>query len=134
MREKRASHPSPHYKYGDARADTSTRTQKVIRHTIDMEWLAQRYEGAGTVTHSSWTTTSGVMGGVTHHSVNVGLLSGYYGTGSVGQPKAKSRAIDMAKLRQRSGSAMSHTSAVSALRNNNNYYDTLSRKNVIGGY
>jgi len=99
-----------------------------------MEWLSQRYEGAGTVTHSGWTTTSGAIEGVAHHSVDMGLLSGHYGTGSVGRPKAKSRTIDMAKLRQRYGSAMSYTTAVSALRNNNNYYDMLSRKNVIGGY
>jgi hypothetical protein len=140
MPEDPASHtpdmqsPSPRYKHSDARPDTSTGTQNIIRHTIDMEWLSQRYEGAGTVAHSGWTTTSTVTESVTHHSVNMGLLSGHYGTGSAGQAKAESRATDIAQLRQRYGSAMSYMTAVNALRNNNRYYDMLSKRNVIGGY
>ena len=134
MREKRASRPSPHYRYGDGRPSTSTGTQKVIRHTIDMEWLSQRYEGAGTVAHSSWMTTSGGEGGVTHHSINMGLLSGEGETGGAGRGKEKPHIVDMSQLRKRYGSVMGYTAPVDALRNNNHYYDILSKRNVIGGY
>jgi len=134
MREKRASRPSPHYRYGDGRPSTSTGTQKVIRHTIDMEWLSQRYEGAGTVAHSSWMTTSGGVEGVTHHSINMGLLSGEGETGGAGRGKEKPHIVDMSQLRKRYGSVMGYTAPVDALRDNNHYYDILSKRNVIGGY
>jgi hypothetical protein len=122
-------------KYGLSLSDTSTRTQKEIHHTIDGEWLSRRYESAnGAVAHSSWATTSGGVEGLTHHSVNRGLLSGHYETGSVGQAKAMSHTTNIARRRQRHNSAVSHTTVVRALQNNNHYYDTLSRRNVIGGY
>jgi len=126
---------SRRYKYDDGLSNTSTRTQKVIHHTIDIEWLSRRYESANSaVAHSSWTTTSGGVEGVTHHSVNMGLLSQHCGTGSFGQAKAKSHTINVAQLRQRYGSAASCTTVYRALQNNNHYYDMLSRRNVIGGY
>jgi hypothetical protein len=122
-------------KYGDNLSDTFTRTQKVIHHTIDLEWLSRRYESASNaVAHSGWTTTSGGPEGVTHHSVNMGLLAQHCGTGDVGQAKAKSHTINMPQLRQRYGSAASNTTVCRALQNNNCYYDMLSRRNVIGGY
>jgi hypothetical protein len=103
--------------------------------TPDMEWLSRRYESAnGAVAHSSWTATSGGVERVTHHSVNRGLLSGYYETGRVGQAKARSHTTNIARRRQRHGSAVSDATVVRALQNNNHYYDTLSRRNVIGGY
>lgn len=126
--------PSPHYIYGDGFSDTSTGTQKVIRHTIDMGWLAQRYEAAGAVAHSDWTSTSGVMEGVTHHSVNMGILSQRYVTGNVGQAKQKPHTIDTVRLRQRYGGTGSQATVHHALQNNNRYYDISSRKNVIGGF
>jgi hypothetical protein len=126
---------SRRYKYGDGLSGTSTGTQRVIHHTIDMDWLSRRYESAnGAVAHSGWTTTSGGVEGVTHHSVNMGLLPQHYGTGSVGEAKAKSHTINVAQLRKRYGSAASCTTVARALRNNNFKYDILSRRNVIGGY
>ena len=126
---------SRRYKYGNGLSDTSTGTQRVIHHTVDMEWLSRRYESANSaVAHSSWTTTSGGVEGVTHHSVNMGLLPQHYGTGNIGQVKAKSHAINTVQLRQRYGSAASHTTVCRALQNNNHYYEMLSRRNVIGGY
>lgn len=126
---------SRRYEYGHGLSNTSTRTQNVIHHTIDIAWLSRRYESANSaVAHSSWTTTSGGVEGVTHHSVNMGLLSQHYGTGSVGQAKAKSHTINIAQLRQRYGSAASCTTVYRALQNNNHYYEMSSRRNVIGGY
>jgi len=104
-------------------------------HTTDMEWLSRRYESAnGAVAHSSWATTSGGVEGLTHHSVNMGLLSQRYGAGSVGKTKAEFRATNIARRRQRYGSAVNCTTVYRALQNNNHYYDMLSRENVIGGY
>jgi len=121
-------------KYGDNLSDTFTGTQKVIHHTIDLEWLSRRYESTSSaVAHSDWTTTSGGLEGVTHHSNN-GLLSQHCATGSVGQARAKSHTINIARLRQRYGSEASNMRVYRALQNNNCYYDMLSRKNVIGGY
>ena len=111
---------SRRYKYGDSLSGTSTGTQRVIHHTIDMEWLSRRYESAnGAVAHSGWATTSGAGEGITHHSGNMGLLSQHYGTGSVGEAKAKSHAVNVAQRRQRYGSAVSYTTVARALRNNN---------------
>lgn len=104
-------------------------------HTTHMESLSRRYESAnGAVAHSSWATTSGGVEGATHHSVNLGLISQHYGTGNIGQTKAKPHAIDITRRRQRYGSAANCTTVLSALQNNNYYYDMLSRTNVIGGY
>lgn len=122
-------------KYGHSLSDTSTRTQKVIHHTVDVGWLSRRYESAnGAVAHSSRATTSGGVEGATHHSVNMVLLPQHHGTGIVGQAKAKSRTMNITQRRQRYGSAMSYTAVLSALQSNNHYYDVLSRGNVIGGY
>jgi hypothetical protein len=109
--------------------------QGTANHTTDMESLSRRYESAnGAVARSSWATTSGDVEGITHHSVNMGLLSQYYGTGSIGQAKVKPHATNITQRRQRHGSAVSRTTVLSALQNNNYYYEILSRKNVIGGY
>ena len=122
-------------KYDDNLSDMFSRTQKVIHHTIDLEWLSRRYESTSSaVAHSDWTTTSGGLEEVTRHSVNMGLLSQHYATGSVGQAKAESHAINITQLRQRYGSAASCTTVLTALQNNNYYYHMLSQKNVIGGY
>lgn len=103
-------------------------------HTTNTERLSRRYESAnGAVAHSSWATTSGGVEGVTHHSVNMGLLSQHYGTGNIGQAKAKPHAVNITQRRQRYGSAANCTTVLSALHNNNHYYDMLSRRNVIGG-
>jgi hypothetical protein len=132
---------SGRYKAGDSFkvesgwSNTSYRAEKVIHHTINTEWLSRCYEGAGSaVAHSNWAHTSGVGEGVTHHSVNMGLLSQRPNTGSVGQVKVKHHNINMTPLRQRYGSAVSSTRVFNALRNNNFYYDIVSRGNVIGGY
>ena len=132
---------SGRYKAGDSFkvesgwSDTSPRAEKVIHHTINTEWLSRRYEGQDSaVAHSSWARTSGAGEGVTHHSLNMRLLSQRYNTGGVGQTKVKYHTINMALLRQRYGSAVSYTMALKALRNNNFYYDIVSRGNVIGGY
>ncbi len=141
VRESRASHTtdmqsrSPNCKYGAGLSDTFTRTQKVMHHTMDTEWLSQRYESASAaLAHSSWATTSGCGEGATHHSVNMGLLSQRYGTGSVGQVNARAHRIGITQLRQRYGSAETSTMVHKALQNNNYYYDTLSRRNFIEGY
>jgi hypothetical protein len=127
--------PSRRYKYGDSLSGTSTGTQRVIHHTIDMEWLSRRYESAnGAVAHSGWATTSGAGEGITHHSIEVGSLPQNCRSGSVGQTKAKSHAVNIAQRRLRYGSAVSYTTVARALRNNNFNYDILSRRNVIGGY
>jgi hypothetical protein len=126
------------YKYGNALSDTSTGTQKVIHHTIDIGWLSQRYESASTaVAHASWTTTSPSMQGVTHHSVNMGPLSQHYRTGGNGRVKEKAHATNIAQHRQRLGPVASCATVYRALQNNYYYYyydDTLSRRNVIGVY
>jgi hypothetical protein len=104
-------------------------------HTTHMESLSRRYESAnGAVAHSSRATTSGGVEGATHHSANMGLFSQHYGTGNIGQARAKPHAIDIARCRQRYGSTENCTTVLSALQNNNYYYDMLSRRNVIGGY
>lgn len=122
-------------KYGDCFSGTSARTQKVIHHTIDPEWLPRRYESASiAVAHSSWTTTSGCGERVTHHSVNMGLLSQHYEAGNVGQAEAKSHTINIAQLRQRYGLAASCTMVHRALQNSTCYYDMSARKNVIEGH
>jgi hypothetical protein len=119
--------------YSNALSHTSTGAQKVIHHTIDIEWLSKRYEGAtGAVAHSSWATTSRHTQAVTHHSVNLGLLSPHCGTDSLGQVQAKPHTINMAQLRQCYGSSARYTTVCIALRDNNRYYDMLSRSNVIG--
>jgi hypothetical protein len=116
-------------------SNTSYRAEKVIHHTINTRWLSRCYEGASsTVAHSNWAHTSGVGEGVTHHSINMSLLSQHYNTGSAGQVNVKHHNIDMALLRQHYGSAVSYTRVLNALRNNNYYYDIVSRGNVIGGY
>jgi hypothetical protein len=125
----------PRYKCGNSLSDTSTGTQKVIHHTMDMGWLSRRYESASTaVAHFSWTTASGAVEGVTHHSVNSALLSQHYGTGSVGKTEAEFHATNTAHLRRDGGAAATHTTVHKALLDNNHYYDMLSRRNVIGGY
>jgi len=131
---------SGRYKAGDSSklepgwADTSSRAEKVIHHTINMEWLSRCYEAEGrAVAHSSLARTSGVGEGVTHHSVNMKLLSQRYKTGNVGQTKVKYHTINTALLLRRYGSAVNYTTALNALRNNNYYYDVVSRGNVIGG-
>jgi hypothetical protein len=109
--------------------------QGTANHTADMESLSPRYESAyGSVAHSSWATTSGGVEGATHHSVNMGPLSQHYGTGNIGQTKAKPHATNITRRRQRHGPAVSYTTVLSALQNNNYYYYMLSRRNVIGGY
>jgi hypothetical protein len=131
---------SRRYKGGDSFkvesgwSNTSYRAEKVIHHTINKEWLSQCYEGASAVAHSSWAHTSGVGERVTHPSLNMNLLSQRHNTGSVGQVKVKHHNINMAPLRQRYGSAVSYTRVLNALRNNNFYYDIVSRGNAIGGY
>ena len=104
-------------------------------HTTDMEWLSRRYESAtGAVAHSSWATTSDAGEAITHHSIEVGSLPQNCRSGSVGQTKAKSHAVNVAQRRLRYGSAVSYTTVARALRNNNFNYDISSRRNVIGGY
>jgi hypothetical protein len=125
---------SRRYKAGNSFSNTSARTEKVIYHTINVEWLSRRYESEdSTAVHSNWPRTSGVVKGAMRHSINMGLLSQRYKTGSVGQAKVKSHAINEALILQRYGSA-SYTTTLNAIRDNNYYYDVLSRKNVIGGY
>ena len=122
-------------KYGHSLSDTSTGTQRVTHHTIDMEWLSRRYESAnGAVAHSGWATTSDAGEAITHHSIEVGSLPQNCRSGSVGQTKAKSHAVNVAQRRLRYGSAVSYTTVARALRNNNFNYDISSRRNVIGGY
>lgn len=126
---------SPRYKPVSSHPDTSTGTQKVIHHTINVEWLSQRFESANSaVAHSSWATTSVAVEGMTHHSVNMNLPSQHHKTGNIEQRKTKHHAINAAQLRQRYGSAVNCTTALNALQDNNYYYDMLSRRNVIGGY
>jgi hypothetical protein len=132
---------SRRYKAGDSFkvesgwADTSRRAEKTIHHTINREWLSRRYESENSaVAHSNWARTSGGGEGATHHSINMRLLSQRYQTGSVGQTKVKHHTINKALLRQRYGSAVSSTTVLNALRDNNFYYDVVSRGNVIGGY
>ena len=106
----------------------------MIHHTINMKWLSQRYDGqSSAVAHVSWARTSGAGEGVTHHSLNMKLLSQRYQTSSVRQTKVKYHTMNMDLLRQRYGSAMSYTTALRALQNNNFYYDIVSKGNVIGG-
>jgi hypothetical protein len=126
---------SRRYKYRDSLSGTSTGTQRVIHHTIDMEWLSRRYESAnGAVAHSGWATTCDAGEGITHHSIQVGSLPQNCRSGSVGETKAKSRAVNVAQRRGRYGSAVSYATVARALQNNNYRYDILSRRNVIGGY
>jgi hypothetical protein len=116
-------------------SDASSRTEKVIHHTMNMDWLSHRFESANSaVAHSSWATTSGTVGGITHHSVNMNLLSQHNKTGSVGHADSKGHTIDTAQLRRRYGSLADGITALNALQSNNYYYDMLSRRNVIGGY
>jgi hypothetical protein len=122
-------------RYVSSHSDTSTRTEKVIHHAINMEWLSQRFESANSaVAHSSWTTTSGAAEGITQHSINMGVVSQHHRTGSLGHTRAERHIINIAQLRRRYGSSVDHTTALNGLRNNNHYYDMLSRRNVIGGY
>jgi len=140
MRENQVNHstvaqnPTPSYKHGAGFFDTSTGTQKVIHHTIDMGWLSRRYEVASiAVAHSDWTTTSSNTESAAHHSLNVGPLSGHYGTGNVGQAKTAANMVDVAQLRQRYGSAGSHSMVHRALQDTNHHYRMSSRKNIVGG-
>ena len=129
-----AQNRTPSHKHNVGFFDTSTGTQKVIHHTIDMEWLSRRYEVASiAVAHSDWITTSSDMESAAHHSLDVGLLSRHYGTGSAGQAKATTNTVDMAQLRQRYGSAASHSTVHRALQSTNHYYKMSSRKNIVGG-
>jgi hypothetical protein len=126
---------SRRYNIGNSLSDTSVTTQKVIHHTTDTEWLSRRYLSANlAVAHSAWATTSVGVEGVTHHSLNVGSFSQRYGTGSIGQPQAKPHATGVSHSRQHYGSAVNSLAVLRALRNNNHYYEVLSRKNVIGGH
>jgi len=127
---------SRRYRYGNSVPTTSTGTQRVIHHTIDIDWLSRRYESAnGAVAHSSWaTTTSGGTEGVTHHSISMGLLSQHYDTGSVGQAKAQFHAVNTAQRQRRHDSGVSPATIARALHNNSFNYDIVSKRNVIGGY
>ena len=79
-------------------------TEKVIHHTIDWESLSWRYGGQSSVlAYSNWACTSGAIEGVVQHSVNMGLLSQRYKTGSIGQVQVKYHTINMALLRQHYG-------------------------------
>jgi hypothetical protein len=130
---------SGHYKAGDSFkvesgwSDTSSRAEKVTHHTINMKRLSQCYEDASALAHSNWARTSSIGEGVTHHSLNMSLLSQSPNIGSARQVKVKHHNINMAPLRQRYGSAVNSTNVLNALRNNNFYYDIVSRGNVIGG-
>jgi hypothetical protein len=128
------SKPSDSSKVAPAWSDTSKKAEKVIRHTINVEWLSRRYESAGAVAYSSWACTSNAVEGAMHHPINMSLLSQRYKTGSVGQAKVKYHAINEALLLQRYGSAVSSTTVLNALQHNNYYYDIVCRGNVIGGY
>lgn len=123
------------FKVEPGRSNASPKEEKVIYHTtINMKRLSQRYESQGSaVAHSSWARTSGAGEGVTYHSLNMKLLSQRYQTGGVRQTKVKQHTMNMDLLRQRYGSAVSYTMALRALRNNNFYYDIVSKGNVIGG-
>ena len=126
--------PAPSYKQGAGFFDTSTGRHKAIHHTIDMEWLSRRYEVVSTaVAHSDWTTASSNMKSAAHRSLDVGPLSGHYGTGIVGQAKAAANTVDVAQLGQRYGAAASHPTVHRALQNTNHYYKMSSRKNIVGG-
>ena len=116
-------------------ADTSRSAEKMTHHTINMEQLSQRYEGKdGGVTHSNWGRNSGAGERVTPHTINMGSLSQHYNTGGVRQTKANYHSIDRTVLGQRYGSALRSSPTRNALRDNNHYYDIVSKKNVIGGY
>ena len=130
---------SKRHKTGDsdkvesARFDTSSKADDVIHHSIDTGWLSRRYESTnGAVAHSSWATTSDGTERITHHSVNMRLFSRNCGTSSFGQAKAKRRALNTGQRRQRGGPAAGRTMVVRAINNNNHYYDSLSRNNVVG--
>ena len=131
---------SGRYKAGDSFKvesgwlDTSHKEEKMIHHTINTEWLSRCYESSSAVAHSNWARTSGAGEGVTHHSLNMNLLSQRYQAGGVGQTKLKYHTINKALTRQRYGSAVNSTTVLHALRDNNYYYDLLSKGNVIGGY
>lgn len=126
---------SKRYKYVDSHPHSSTRTQTVIHHTMNMEWLSRRFESANSaVAHSAWATTSGAVEGSTHHSLNTNFPAQPCEPGSVRHGKADYRAINRAVVRQRYGSAENCTAALRALHSNNYYYDILSRGNVVGGY
>lgn len=133
--------PSGRYKAGNSFrvesewSGTSSRAEKVIHHTINMEWLSRCHEGEGSaVALSNWATTSGAVEGVAHYSANMKVLSQRYKTGGIGQVKVKHHTTNMASLQQRHGSAVSYRRVRNALQNNNYYYDIVSRGNVIGGY
>lgn len=132
--------PSGRYKAGNSLKvesgwpDTSPKEEKMIHHTINMKQLSQRYESSSAVAHPNWARTSGAGEGVTHHSINMNLLPQRYQAGGVGQTKLKYHTINKALTRQRYGSAVSSTTVLHALRDNNYYYDIVSKGNVIGGY
>jgi hypothetical protein len=141
MRENPASHstdiqnPPPRYKHGAGFSYTPAGTQKVIYHTIDVEWLSRRYESASiAMAHSYWTTSSGNVESAAHRSLDMGLLSHPCGTGKLGQVKAKSIAINVTELRQRCEPTASYKMVHRALQNTNHHYDMSSRKNVIEGH
>jgi hypothetical protein len=131
---------SGRYKAGDSFKvesgwpDTSRKDEKMIHHTINMKQLSQRYENSSAVAHSNWARPLSAGEGVTHHSINMNLLSQRYQAGGVGQTKLKYHTINKALTRQRYGSAVSSTTVLHALRDNNYYYDIVSKGNVIEGY
>jgi hypothetical protein len=132
---------SGHYKADDSFSvesgwsDTSSRAEKMIHHTINMKRLTQRYEDEGSaVAQSSLARTSGAGKRVAQHSINMKSLSQRYDTGAVGQAKVKHHTMNTGLLQRRYGSATMYKIALNALKNNNFYYDVVSKGNVIGGY
>ena len=122
-------------KYADGPVYASLGIPKVIHHTINTEWLSRRYEcGNSTVVHSAWATTCSAVEAMTHHSININLLSQHGTTGNFEQTKAMPHNMSMALLRQRHGPTASHTTFFRALQTSNHYYDMLSRGSVVGGY
>ena len=116
---------------------TSPKSEKTVRHAINVERLSQRYGGAdGNMVRSICTNcsrTPGAREGVIHHSINMGLLCERYGTGNVSQARMIGGALGRASpVRGRTPTKCG--TLRSALRSNNYYYDIVSRKNVIGGY
>jgi len=119
------------------RPDISAKAEKTVRHTLNVERLSRRYGGAdgGTVRSicSNCSQTPGAREGVTHHSINMGLLCERYGTGNISQARLTGGASGRASP-VRSRTPAKCGTLGSALRSNNYYYDIVSRKNVIGGY
>jgi hypothetical protein len=98
--------PADSHRLESPSSDTSVREEKVLHHTINIEWLSRYWEdGSSAVTHPGQGRTSRAVVGMESQSPDMALASQRYKAGSVGQAEMEYHTINMELLLERYRSA-----------------------------